>query len=264
MAASFLTSSLPHIPSGKPPQPHVIRLIGPLPTGANVIRVVYKCDVKPDAVPAVHSLAGYALHPHTTAERGCNSFVPSTSVSHCIPPSYVYDSNSHKVLNHGFPESDSSPLHSDISIDSLSVCNSPCEPNPTSENVFDCDDPISELMRLDIPDVDDSSLFADILMGDEFFDNTGMDSICDQVFSDFTNVENESVKAKCEASVRTEKKRSSNRQAALRYRERKRLQKQGFSRMLCSVMKENERLRSELFAEYQSASLLIDLVKSIL
>jgi hypothetical protein len=220
-------------------------MTGPVGNGNTPIKLVYKCGTIANVWPEVHPCASDEKH------VPCHiSHVPA-SKSPCM-----YTSTSSSMFGLDFFYHDNASQINDLSVDSSSVCESP-ETLSLSETI-NCDDPLSELMRLDLSDIDNSSLFADILVDDDLLNDWSVDLMCKP-----TSHKYQADNGISKAVNGVEKKRSSNRQAALRYRERKRLQKRGFDGLLHTVKREHERLRSELFAEYQSATLLIDLAKTM-
>jgi len=123
----------------------------------------------------------------------------------------------------------------------------------------DCEtDVLSELLGLSFPDVDVLS-YTDLM--DTYPSNQSFSiETKDEKFDD---IKKEAVYGSKISGDRVQKKRQSNRYAALRYRERKRLQQGSFESRLLSLRNENARLQAQLTAEYQSVDLLIDLSASL-
>jgi hypothetical protein len=276
MAATHLSMRRDtHLPMGQMAGAPVIRLI-PGMAGANV-KVIYKCEIKPAPLPIDNGKQSYRFLANGAVGHKSTHGIPfsTTFFDISIPSPAVYDdiSTNPLQLNDAYHQLDNSPQHSYISTDGTSICDdfSPTHPSntPPCDNICtESGDPIDELMNLDFPDLDCSLSFADLLSGDNLWDIPNLEPSCESVTSETnamydSNSDNKVGKSGVRGD-RVEKKRNSNRHAALRYRERKRLKKQGFECMLDSVKIENDRLRAQLFAEYQSVALLIDLAKGML
>lgn len=256
----------PYLPLGQPTTIHIIRVIGPTTHGASPIKLVCKRDLHAAAVSAYDGKQGHYMQSCTANDVSKNGIIPITFLPNIavVQPS-AYDNSLPSSLD-TYHQFENSPQHSLLSTESSSLCddhstdhfvsNTP-SPDISIDNVPD--DPINELMSLEFPDFDCSDLLGD----EDLWDVTSFDYLSKPQSPNTQTGEDGSFHG-CARSDRLAKKRSSNRQAALRYRERKRLKKQGFISKLDSVRSENERLRAELLAEYQSAALLIDLARGML
>jgi hypothetical protein len=146
-----------------------------------------------------------------------------------------------------------------------------CSPMPSdpSDNQFEFEfDPLTELMNLELPETDDDLLlsFTDLIQDDTSFPHSSNPESLLKVHEEIKipNQKSFSIGPTKATEVIHDRKRSSNREAALRYREKKRKVKESFDLSLKTLRDENNRLKAQLQAEYQSASLLIDLAKGII
>jgi len=240
----------------------VIRLIGTGISGASAIRLISKRELKTVSLPVDNGLTSYL--PAGAGEESKCSVIPFTS--YCphiaIKSSPLYDAPFQPSLpKDTFLHLDNSP-HSFLSTDDTSFCDGLCSPPASITNTPPhCDesaDPLIELMNLDFPDIDCSLSFADILTED-LWDIPDLGPSKEEISEVRADERLNYIRGD-----RVEKKRNSNRQAAIRYRERKRLKKQGFECMLDRVKNENDRLRAQLLAEYQSVTLLVDIAKGMI
>jgi len=269
MAASFAPrmESL-HLMRGSAALP-AIRLVGTGIIGASVIRLISKRELKAASLPVDVSPTSYYLQAGAGQESKC-AVIPFTS--YCpdiaIKSSPLYDAPQPLLSRDTLYQLDNSP-HSFLSTDDTSFCEGFCSPNASITNTPPhCDesgDPLVELMNLDFPDIDCSLSFADILTED-LWDIPDLGPSNEQTSCATSSISEANVVDRLHdiRGDRVEKKRNSNRQAAIRYRERKRLKKQGFECMLDRVKSENDRLRAQLLAEYQSVTLLVDIARGMI